>query len=311
MASQDSTTSTASNPSQPPPTNNTNPSIGANKKQKKQPPKRKSSRSSGFDRTVYGKPKKSKAAAVRPTKRVNVLPPEQPVELTATQLNCKLRDKDKIILDLRSEVTNLISSNNSLRSQIAAKKAELKDALAASRQDKKAANELIHSSIAQANGVKQDSEDKVRVAEQAKLNAERNDTRAIHAERRYSSAKLAKANKVLDREQRGNEATLAIKAKQLLKAKSQIEEQKTLTYTMVRELKRKHGKVIVGMRTKERERKVKQGKLVHQKNIMLKQNKDKYDAELVEMQDFLNDMADDLQHSIDEAADATRKKRCH
>ena len=304
------------NPSQPP-TNNTNPSIGTNNKQKRQPPKRKSSRSSGFGRTAHGKNKKSEAAAIRPTESaesVNVTDnvtsmPEQPLELTDTQLKRKIRDKYKTIFDLRSEVTNRISSNTSLRSQLAAKKVELKDALAASRQDKKTANELIHSSMAQANGAKQAAEDKVREAEQVKLTAERDATCAIHAERRYSSTKLAKAHKVLEREQRGNEATLAIKAKKLLKTKSQLVEQKTLPDTMVRVLKRKHGEVIVSMRAKERERKRKQGKLVHQKNIMLQQNKDKHDAELVEMQGFLNDMADDLQHSIDEAADATRQKK--
>jgi myosin heavy subunit len=179
-------------------------------KMKKKPPKRKSS---GFGRTLGGRNKKSTVVAQHGNGNGTVACGAQPPQPTMTQLKQRVRNQDRTIANLRSEIDQLNSTNSALKIQLAAKDAELKSAMASSRRDKKASNQLIHSSIVEANLIKQDADNKMKEAQAVKLAAESHSSRAIHAERRLSSIKLAE-----------KEATIAIKDRELLLSKSKIQQ---------------------------------------------------------------------------------------
>jgi hypothetical protein len=347
---------------------------------KKKPPKRKSS---GFGRTLGGRNKKSTVVAPVGNGNGNstVARGAQPPQPTMTQLKQRVRNQDRTIANLRSEIDQLNSTNSALKIQLAAKDAELKSALASSRRDKKASNEVIHSSIAEAKLIKQDAENKMKEAQALKLAAESHSSRAIHAERRLSSIKLAK-----------KEATIAIKDRELLLSKSKIQQVKAAAKSKtqqvkatatskilqvkaaaksktqqvkatatseilqvkevttakilqarsetqqvkaaarnetkqvkaaakseilqvkatadsaIKSLKRKHSETLVEMKAAERDRKKRHGVLVQEKNRKLSQMKDKHAQKVVEMQEFLDDMAGDWKESKNAAIESKKRQ---
>ena len=317
-------------------TSNANKSQSSTTTKKKQGPKRKKSRSSGFGRTTHGRNRKqpvvqavesreSRESRENSTSRASSSTSDSG-QLTLQQLKQRLRNQDRTISSLRLDIDTLKTTNSSLqqqlvtkdtelkaalaksREEIAAKNTELKAALARAREDKRASNEVIHNTMEDAKQMKEESDDRMKQAEQVKLDAERDAAKRVQAERNYTSTKIARAQQVLERERRGHDAIIAVKDKQLATAKAEVLEQKAIADMNVRELKRKHSEAIVTMKAEERHRKKRQGELLNKKNKKLAEARDKHAAELVEMQTFLNDMAADWKLSLDEAATARKQK---
>ena len=254
----------------------------------------------------------------------------EPPQLPSTQMKQQIRSQSKLITKLRSNIADLKSNNTSLQSQLTAKNEELKAALAKAkedrtaymdelkaaaakaRQDKKASNEAIASSMTEALQMKQAADDKMKQAEAMRLAAERDVARIVQAERSYSSHRIEsekkKARTSLDREVRGLQASIAAKDAKLTIAKNEVLQVTAAAASEIKSLKQIHSETVVKMKTDERERKKRRGEQVHAKNMKISQMKDKHAQKVVEMQEFLDDMAADWKESKNAAIESEKRQ---
>jgi hypothetical protein len=317
----------------PPPTNpndsiNIEPSTSiasTTTRKKPAPPRRKSS---GFGRTTRGRNAKS-VPLPQPlnVSNTDVAQPDEP-ELTVTQMKRKIWNQGRTINKLRLEVTNLKSTAVSLQSQLTAKNEELvaalvkakedrmaslndlKAAASKAREDKKASNEVIASAMTEAQQIKQAADEKMKEAQGVRLAAERDVARVVQAERSYSSYRIEsekkKARNSMDRQVQGLQ--IAAKDAKLTIAKNEVLQVTAAAASEIKSLKRIHSETVVKMKTDERERKKRRGEQVHAKNMKISQMKDKHAQKVVEMQEFLDDMAADWKESKNAAIESEKRQ---